>query len=125
MYLITTYREPVRNHDRLNHKLPQAQNIIEWAFWVMKTRWRTVILKDLKVSPTFVPEVITCCAILNKICMNNGNVLEEDLLESDDDGDLPGRTGETVSGDTLRDTLSAAVSAPDVAVPTLQDDNYF
>ena len=76
------------------------------------------------MCPTFAVEVVACCAILNNICLDNGDIVEEVIMEPvEDDHVIPG-CDDVTSGDTLRDTLSAAVSAPEVAAPALQEHDY-
>ncbi|XP_020516318.1 putative nuclease HARBI1 [Labrus bergylta] len=64
--LITPYREPVQSpvHHRFNSKRSRARLVVEQAFGVMKTRWRTIFLKAMAVRIPFAVEVITCCAVL-------------------------------------------------------------
>lgn len=126
MRLVTPYREPVQNsaQARFNRKHSRARCIIERAFGMMMTRWRSIFYKALEVCPTFAAEVVACCAILHNICLDNGDIVEEVIMEpADDDHSILG-CADVTSGDTLRDTLSAAVSAPEVAVPALQEHDY-
>ena len=44
----------------------------------MKTRWRSTLFKALEVMPTFAPLVITTCAFLHNVCLDNGDMLEPD-----------------------------------------------
>uniref|UniRef100_A0A8B9H2A1 DDE Tnp4 domain-containing protein n=1 Tax=Astyanax mexicanus TaxID=7994 RepID=A0A8B9H2A1_ASTMX len=62
--LLTPYREPVQNpaQARFNSKLSRARCIIERAFGMLKTCWRSIFFKALEVSPVFAPEVVACCA---------------------------------------------------------------
>ncbi len=85
--LITPYREPVQNplQARFNSKHSHARNIVERAFGMMKTRWRSVFFKAMEVSPSFVPEVIACCAVLHNIALQNGDIIEPEVGENNDD----------------------------------------
>ncbi|XP_053176235.1 uncharacterized protein LOC128359949 [Scomber japonicus] len=67
----TPFREPVRNavEGRYNASLSRSWCVVERAFGVLKTRWRSIFLKALEVKVEFVPEVITAqwrqCATTN------------------------------------------------------------
>uniref|UniRef100_A0A3Q3FGZ5 DDE Tnp4 domain-containing protein n=1 Tax=Labrus bergylta TaxID=56723 RepID=A0A3Q3FGZ5_9LABR len=67
--LITPYQEPVQSpvHRRFNGKLSRARLVVEQAFGIMKTRWRTIFLKAMEVRIPFAVEVITCCAVLHNL----------------------------------------------------------
>ncbi len=91
---------------------------------MMKTRWRSVFFKAMEVSPSFVPEVITCCAVLYNIALQNGDIIEPEVGENNDDAPPEARNPETRSGEHVRANLAAAVSAPDICVPALHDHDY-
>ncbi|KAJ4918382.1 hypothetical protein JOQ06_019547, partial [Pogonophryne albipinna] len=63
--IITPYREPLqgRVQSRFNQHHARARSIVERAFGMMKTRWRLLFFKALEVHHTFVPSVITACAV--------------------------------------------------------------
>lgn len=114
--LITPYKEPVNGQiqGRFNYYHARARSIIERAFGMMKTRWRSTLFRALEVKPTFAPLVIASCAFLHNVCLDN-----EDLLEPDEDADLdilepqPPREPLAVnesSGNATRDRLAALVS---------------
>ncbi|XP_010764908.1 putative nuclease HARBI1 [Notothenia coriiceps] len=69
--LITPYRQPLQGvgPQRFNSHHSRARFIIERAFGMMKTRFRSIFLKALEVHHTFVPQVITACAIMHNICI--------------------------------------------------------
>lgn len=122
--IMTPYREPVRDpvHANYNRKHSRARNVIERAFGMMKTRWRSVFFKALEVSPTFVPLVVTSCAILHNLCIANGDIVEpedDEGLDGDADAadDGPAER-ETRHGNDARNILAAAAFArPGVPVP--------
>ncbi|KAL7383029.1 hypothetical protein ABVT39_003613 [Epinephelus coioides] len=68
---ITPYGEPVqgRGQSRFNHHHSKARSIIEWAFGMLKTRWRSLFFKALEVNHTFVPLV----KVLHNICLTSGD----------------------------------------------------
>ncbi|KAJ8001008.1 hypothetical protein DPEC_G00186350 [Dallia pectoralis] len=114
--LITPYKEPVNGQiqGRFNYYHARARSIIERAFGMMKTRWRSTLFRALEVKPTFAPLVIASCAFLHNVCLDN-----EDLLEPDEDAELdilepqPPREPLAVnesSGNATRDRLAALVS---------------
>ncbi len=89
--LITPYRESVQNplQARFNSKHPRARNIVERAFGMIKTSWRSVFFKAMEVSPAFMPEVIACCAVLHNIALQNGDIIEPEVRENNDDAPPP------------------------------------
>ncbi|CAM4652730.1 unnamed protein product [Leuciscus chuanchicus] len=113
--LITPYKRPVRGvgAQRFNLHHSRARSIIERAFGMMKTRFRAIFLQALEVHHTFVPHVITACAILHNICLLGvGDIMAlEDEHEEDEHEDEGEHVLETVSGAPCRDQLSAEVSA--------------
>lgn len=114
--LITPYREPVPGavERRFNFHHAKARSIIERAFGIMKTRWRTIFLKALEVKPTFAPVVIACCAILHNIAIDAGDLLEplEEAVRGDDNQDQPQPLQLDPSGEEVRRQLAAAVLDP-------------
>ena len=69
--LITPYKEPVNGQEqqRFNYHQSKGRTIVERAFGVMKTRWRSTLFKALEVKPTFAPQVIASCAFLHNVCI--------------------------------------------------------
>ncbi|RXN16397.1 nuclease HARBI1 [Labeo rohita] len=124
--LITPYREPVQNpvQARFNSKHSRAWNIIERAFGMMKTRWRSVFFKALEISPAFVPEVVACCAVLHNLTLLNGDIVEAEDEEDHDDGPPKPHNPQARVGDHIRDNLAAAVSAPNICVAALHEHDY-
>ncbi|KAJ4946186.1 hypothetical protein JOQ06_023856 [Pogonophryne albipinna] len=83
---VAPYREPLqgRVQSRFNQHHARARSIVERAFGMMKTRWRLLFFKALEVHHTFVPSVITACAVLHNICLTAGDILEPE----EDVGDI-------------------------------------
>ncbi|XP_022520223.1 putative nuclease HARBI1 [Astyanax mexicanus] len=124
--LLTPYREPVQNpvQARFNRKLSRARCVIERAFGMLKTRWRSIFFKALEVSPVFAPEVVACCAVLHNLCIAHGDIIEPDVPEEEDaHAPEPAQTEER-SGNEARENLAAAVSAPQMAVLALLEHDY-
>ncbi|KAG7483551.1 hypothetical protein MATL_G00039540 [Megalops atlanticus] len=123
--LITPYKRPVQGvgAQRFNSHHSRARSIIERAFGMRKTRFWAIFLQALEVHHTFVPHVITACAVLHNICLGAGDIVapedepEEDVVEDEGENGL-----ETVSGAHWRDQLSAEVSALE---EVLADHDYF
>ncbi|XP_019222771.1 putative nuclease HARBI1 [Oreochromis niloticus] len=119
--LITPYKRPVQGvgAQRFNSHHSRARSIIERAFGMMKSRFRAIFLQALEVHHTFVPHVITACAILHNICLSAGDIVApEDEPEEDGAEDDEGDAGlEAVSGALWRDQLSAEVSALEEVPP--------
>ncbi|CAK6982373.1 PREDICTED: uncharacterized protein LOC109641528 [Scomber scombrus] len=81
----------------------------------MKTKFRAIFLKALEVHHTFVPQVITACAVLHNICLGVGDIMPpqdelQDAMPEDEEEEEENRL-EAVSGFPWRDRLSAEVSA--------------
>ncbi|KAM3611514.1 uncharacterized protein V6R79_019929 [Siganus canaliculatus] len=127
MAIITPYREPVRNAvaARFNRHHAKARSIIERAFGIMKTRWRSIFFKALEVHHVFAVRIIACCAILHNICLKNGDNLEpmEEALEPQDGDGLP--QADLQCGERLRSRMAAALSALTDAPPALHDHDYY
>ncbi|XP_071374677.1 putative nuclease HARBI1 [Centroberyx affinis] len=122
--LITPYKRPVQGvaAQRFNAHHSRARSIIERAFGMMKTRFRAIFLQALEVKPTFVPQVITACAVLHNICLGAGDVMTpEDEPEEDGDEDESEEL-EAASGAPWRSQLCAEVSTLEEVPP---DHNYF
>ncbi|KAF3859977.1 hypothetical protein F7725_000232 [Dissostichus mawsoni] len=72
--IINPYKEPLQGgvQSHFNQHHASARSIIERAFGMMKTRWRSLLFKALEVHHTFVPSVITAFAVLHNICLTAG-----------------------------------------------------
>lgn len=114
--LITPYKEPVNGQiqGRFNYHHSRGRSIIERAFGIMKTRWRSTLFKALEVKPTFAPQVIASCAFLHNVCLDNGDLLEPDddisreMFDSEPPREAMAHT--ETSGNGTRDRLAALVS---------------
>ncbi|XP_038153380.1 protein ALP1-like [Cyprinodon tularosa] len=119
--LITPFKRPVQGVGalRINSHHSRARSIIERAFGRMKTRFRAIFLQALEVYHTFVPQVITACAVLHNICLGAGDIMapedeEQDDMPEDEEGENVLEAG---SGAHWRDQLSAEVSALEEGLP--------
>ncbi|KAJ8356925.1 hypothetical protein SKAU_G00197190 [Synaphobranchus kaupii] len=131
--LITPYREPVQGavQARYNSQLSKARGVVERAFGVMKTRWRSIFLKALEVQIPFAVEVIDCCAVLHNLCMKTNDLLDPATDDDDDDDDASEShsdeeqdPGNRTSADGLRAQVAAAASTPVACIPALGDHDY-
>ncbi|KAL2096830.1 hypothetical protein ACEWY4_006037 [Coilia grayii] len=119
--LMTPFRLPLQNHvqGRYNSCLSKARVVVERAFGIMKTRWRTTFLKALEVDVTYAPEVIVCCTVLHNICLTNGDVLEPEglMMQGGGGGAPPPVHGPApdgaVSGAADRQRMALACVVPD------------
>ncbi|XP_022541012.2 putative nuclease HARBI1 [Astyanax mexicanus] len=114
--LITPYKQPVNGpiQSRFNHYHSKGRSIIERAFGMMKTRWRSTLFRALEVKPTFAPLVIASCAFLHNVCLDHGDMLEPDEDVAQDTFE-PQPQREPLaynesSGNATRDRLAALVS---------------
>lgn len=94
----------------------RAFGVVERAFGVLKTRWRSIFLKALEVKVEFVSGVIVACLFLHNLCIRNGESDESGDGDDRDDCDDANKPLQK-SGDTLRNRLAAAVSAPNNWIP--------
>ncbi|XP_034551967.1 putative nuclease HARBI1 [Notolabrus celidotus] len=111
--LITPYKRLVQGvgAQRFNSHHSRARSIIERAFGMMKTRFRSIFLQALEVHHTSVPQVITACTVLHNICLGAGDIMAPEDELQDDMPEDEGEELEAVSGAPWRDLLSAEVSA--------------
>ncbi|KAK0149802.1 putative nuclease HARBI1 [Merluccius polli] len=120
--ILTPYREPlqcrVQEHYNVHHV--KACSIIERAFGMIETRWRSIFFKALEVDPTFVPAIITCCAALHNICLGVGDI-EEPVQEALRDNVDQAPLAVEVSGAAIRNRLAGRISAP---IHQLLDHDY-
>ncbi|TDG99393.1 hypothetical protein EPR50_G00193880 [Perca flavescens] len=112
--LITPFKEPVHGEvqQRFNYYQSRGRSIIERAFGMMKTRWRSTLFRALEVKPTFAPQVIASCAFLHNVCMDNGDTLvpDEDILMDDAQPPRGHMAYNETSGNDTRNRLAALVS---------------
>lgn len=118
--LITPYKQPVQcvGAQRFNACHSRARSIIDLAFKMMKSRFRAIFYKALEVHHTFVPHVITACAVLHNICLRAGDIVpaEDDVKDVMPEGEEESGL-EAISGAPWRDCLSAEVSALEKVIP--------
>ncbi|XP_038129743.1 protein ALP1-like [Cyprinodon tularosa] len=105
--LITPFKRPVQGvgAQRFNSHHSRARSIIERAFGMMKTRFRAIFLQALEVHHTFVPQVITACAVLHNICLGAGDIMapedeEQDDMPEDEEGRRCWRQSVVLTGGT-------------------------
>ncbi|KAL7376198.1 hypothetical protein ABVT39_003096 [Epinephelus coioides] len=114
--LITPYKEPVNGHMQgcFNYYHSKGRSIIERAFRMMKTRWRSTLFRAVEVKPTFAPLVVASCAFLHNVCLDNGDMLEPDAdVDQDILNPQPPReplADNKSSGNATRDGLAALAS---------------
>ncbi|KAG9277982.1 putative nuclease HARBI1 [Astyanax mexicanus] len=111
--LITPFKKPVRGEERVafNRHHARARSIIERAFGMLKTRWRSIFLHAQEVNPRFVPEVIAACVTLHNICMGAGDVVQpEEEADEDEEADVQEEDITAVSGHQLREQLCANIA---------------
>lgn len=115
--LITPYPEPVDTplHRLFNHHHSKARSVAGRAFGAMNTRWKSTLSNTLEVKPAFAPQVVSSCAFLHNVCLDNGDVLEPDSDATQGAvHPLPPQqllADDEASGSATRDTL-AATNAP-------------
>lgn len=104
-----------RREGRFNYHHAQGRRIVERAFGVLKTRWRSTLFKALEVRPVFSAVVIATCAFLHNVCLGNGDMLEpdSDVIEDIFENQLPREAlfANETSGNGKRDQLASLISA--------------
>ncbi|XP_015239424.1 PREDICTED: putative nuclease HARBI1 [Cyprinodon variegatus] len=118
--LITPYTEPVSQPPQklfnLHHS--KACSAAMRAFRVMKTRWRSTLSSALEVKPEFATQVVSSCAFLHNLCLDNADVLEpeddtaEDATASSTFQEV--LTDDETPGDATRDELAARNMSPEL-----------
>ncbi|XP_077435665.1 M-phase phosphoprotein 8 isoform X5 [Vanacampus margaritifer] len=117
--LITPYKHPAHGsvQQKFNDCHSRAHSILEKAFGMMKTRWRSTLLEAVDLKPTFAPQVIASCVFLHNVCMDNGDIMDpdEDIAGDDLDAKLPCEAADAelqneTSGNATRDKLAAVIS---------------
>ncbi|XP_054598433.1 uncharacterized protein [Nothobranchius furzeri] len=101
--LITPYKRvvPGVGAQRFNSRHSRARCIIECAYGMKKTRFRSIFLKALEVHHTFVPHVITACTILHNICLSAGDIVPQEDEPEDDVAEDEGEAGLHCGGTNL------------------------
>lgn len=90
-------RRPLTHQQRqFNAALSRARIVIEQAFGIMKTRWRTIFLKALELSIEYCALVIIACCVLHNICIDNNDLINIIDPEFYNDGEEP-RLDENIS----------------------------
>ncbi|KAK0142797.1 Protein ALP1-like [Merluccius polli] len=113
--LMTPYRLPQNQLQvRFNSHLSRGRCVVERAFGILKTRWRSIFFKALEVDVLYVPEVIACCAVLHNICLSNGDLLEPEDGEDEPAEDQPQPAPQdAVCGAEARQRMARLCFAPE------------
>ncbi len=123
--IIIPYKEPLQGRVQgcFNHRT-MARSIIEQAFGMLKTRWRSLFFKTLEVDHTFVLSVITACTVPHNICLTEGDILET----TEDVGDIgvvpPCPVRRVQIGHGLQDRLAGLLSSPCVHPAESSEHDY-
>ncbi|KAK0138468.1 Protein ALP1-like [Merluccius polli] len=125
--IMTPYRQPVASQveARYNGHHARGRNIIERAFGILKTHWRSIFLRALEIRPLFAPKVIGACC---NICVAAGDILEEEEEEEEEEEGSEDDTGNAderdLSGNGVRRRLAAQLSAPEGLPACLGEHDY-
>jgi len=63
-----------------NKKLRRGRGVVENAFGILKQTFRELLVKS-ELQVTFLPDVITCCAILHNVLLGQSHEEVERLLQ--------------------------------------------
>ncbi|KAJ8249269.1 hypothetical protein GJAV_G00232990 [Gymnothorax javanicus] len=76
---ITPHREPLQGRlkSHFNQLHAKACSIIEWTFGMPIKCERLLFFSALEINQTFLPSVITTCAVLCNICLTAGDMLSQ------------------------------------------------
>ena len=78
---------------RFNYRLSRARMVVECAFRRLKGRWRSLLKRnDTRVE--FLPTYIAACCVLHNICEIHGDSVNNDWLDTQDNGSC-NQTGQT------------------------------
>jgi len=98
-YLVTPILRPITAQERrYNRSHRRTRWLIECAIGVLKQRFRCLLLPQ-HLNPTFVGEIVRCCAVLHNLILgpDEATMFEEDenmrpdqVLESSDEEDDAG-----------------------------------
>lgn len=73
-FLMTPYNNPEKRSPeaRYNYHHASAQNTVEKCISLLKMRFRSILKeRTAKYTPRFVSDIVTCCAVLDNMCINN------------------------------------------------------
>lgn len=81
---------------RINRHHAKALSVIERTYGI-KTTWRAIFFKALKVRPAFAAKVDACCALLHNFCLSSADMIEplEEALDQPGGASMPARPGVT------------------------------
>ncbi|XP_029949288.1 protein ALP1-like [Salarias fasciatus] len=127
--VMTPYRQPVASQveARYNRHHAKGRNIIQRAFGILKTRWRSIFLRALEIRPIFAPKVVAACCILHNICVAAGDIMEEEggpQMEDGDEHDDAEVDRRDLAGGDVQARLAAQLSAPDELPACLSEHDY-
>jgi hypothetical protein len=74
-----THRNPTLVESLYNRKLRRGRCVVENAFGILKQSWRELLQKT-ELQVTYLPDVITCCAILYNLLLRQTSADVERLL---------------------------------------------
>lgn len=85
--IIVPYKEiEITPEQRIfNKHHSMAHSVIENAFGALKTRWRSIFLRNLEVEQKKAIKMISACICMHNICISAGDVIEvdEDIIITD------------------------------------------
>ncbi|MCO5595200.1 hypothetical protein L7F22_049239 [Adiantum nelumboides] len=84
-WLMRPYTTPTIGSEKLfNYKISATRIVVERAFGLLKTRWRYLLGKVMKPCPQSVAQTIVVCCMLQNMCLENGDGIEDVAAESCD-----------------------------------------
>lgn len=97
--IITPFKETERRRltpmeKKFNNLHSKARTVVECAFGMLKTRWRSIFNKDLELRIRNSVLVIVACCIFHNICVDEKDIMEaepiiEEMEQTDDIGAEP------------------------------------
>jgi ribosomal protein S12 len=78
--IVTPFKAPLTpDQADFNHHLSKARSVVERAFGVMETRWRSIYTKALEVRLSTGVKVLAACVVMHNICVSVGDVMTIDI----------------------------------------------
>ena len=93
----------------LNGELTAARVSVEWAFGILKSRWR-VLAKLFDSNMNFAVKTAIACAVLHNFWIRNSDHWDDSDENDDDDGENDD-TNVMQDGDNIREVLKENISS--------------
>jgi DDE superfamily endonuclease len=79
-FIAPDYQANNRLEDSVNTSISCARCVVENAFGLLKMKWRRLHQHSIQESTRIIPELVLCACILHNICIDAGDVNDEEVL---------------------------------------------